>query len=169
MRNILLATLSDMVSEVLFGEKNLKKVDGMNIPMAIEKIFDYITIAIFKHPLNALTGGLLGKYKLIEPIKKSFEIGEKVKDAIEEEVGQREKLSDQELGSNILEECIKHNRSCSLEEKLSLEDITQACMIFKLAAVDTSRNTTEFMLNHFVNNTETLNWFKANILDKLEG
>lgn len=168
MRSVILCTLSEMASEVLFGEKKSKKIDGMNIPHALEKMFDYITIAIFKHPLNALSGGLLGKYKLIKPVKQAFQLGGKIKEAISKEISSRSTLRDDELGQNLLDLCIKHNRQSSAEDKLTHEDIIQACQIFKLAAVDTSRNTTEFMLNHFVNDQTTLAWFLQNVVKKLQ-
>ena len=171
MRSFILDVLTEVIEEVFFGTgcPKVHRVEGMNVPMAIEKTFDLITIAMFKHPLNALSGGLLGKYKLIEPVKQAFKLGDKIKDLLTLELETREALAVADLGDGLLDVCLKHNKKCTQEEKISHLEVVQACMIIKLAAIDTSRNTTEFMLNHFVNDQPSLEWFQDYVVEKLRG
>lgn len=89
MRKFLLEAMSKIINEVLFGYKQMATIDGMNIPMAIEKLYDLTTKSLFEHPLNALSGGLLGKYKLIDPVKKAWALADKLKKVLEEEYNKR--------------------------------------------------------------------------------
>lgn len=51
------------------------------------------------------------------------------------------------------------------DQQLNKKEIVENCTVLKLAAVDTSRNTVQFMLNHFVNHPDCLDRFKKEICD----
>lgn len=59
---------------------------------------------------------------------------------------------------------VLHNRSAADSEKLTLENIIHNCLIFQLAAIDTSRNTTEFMLQHLARDQECQHRFSEEIV-----
>lgn len=52
-------------------------------------------------------------------------------------------------------------------EKLSIDEVVENCVLFKLAAADTSRMVTLFALNHFINDQKSLDWFVQNVTSKL--
>lgn len=71
------------------------------------------------------------------------------------------------LGGNILDLIIKHNKRAKDDEKLSMAEVVESCALFKLAAVDTSRIVTQFSLNHLINDAQSMDWFVANVVNKL--
>lgn len=171
MREFLLEAVSKIVNQVLFGYKEMATIDGLSVPIAIERLYDLTTKSLFEHPLNALSGGLLGKYKLIEPVRKAWDLAEKLKKVLKEEYEKR-CLSCTETNardaSNILDLFVIHNKQARDADKLSIEEITQGIAALKLASVDTSRSVTESMMNLFVNDDKNYDWFKKNILTKFD-
>lgn len=61
-----------------------------------------------------------------------------------------------------------HNREASEADRLSIDDIVEGISSLKLASVDTSRSVTESMMNHFVNDEESYEWFKNKLVSKFD-
>lgn len=99
-----------------------------------------------------LTGGLASKYNLLDCQKKSRELNGKIKKVLLDEIDYRLSLPDEELGINILDLLITHNRTAAGSEVLSKDEIIQNCIVFYVAGVDTSKNTSEFSLHFFSRN-----------------
>lgn len=89
MAHFMLEIFSKVINEVIFGNKLTEKIDGMTVPVAIEKMYELISRSLFQHPLNALSGGLLGKYKLIEPVKEAWALAERIRSVIKKEYEHR--------------------------------------------------------------------------------
>lgn len=140
----------------------------MALAEAVDLIFDLMTKSMLENPLNAFTGGLLGKYKLIETAKKAWDLGDKVGDKVYSEYLLRTQKDLSDSDQNILDLIVKHNKYAPESEKLNRKEIIENCMVMKLAAVDTSRSSVQFMLNHFVNFPETLQEFKQRVCDAIE-
>ena len=73
---------SQFVDEIVFGTSAYPKEDGLSLPEATELMFRYVSMGSLKHPLNSLSGGLLAKYRLIEPIKKAWALSETIRKII---------------------------------------------------------------------------------------
>lgn len=140
MAYFLLDIFSKVINEVLFGNKDTKKIDGMTVPMAVDELHELLADSVIRHPLNSLTGGLLGKFKLIEPVKKAWALGDKIKAVITEEYNKRSDEPVEEFTGNILDLVVKHNKSVPESERLPVSEVVGNCVFIKLASVDTARN-----------------------------
>jgi len=83
---------------------------------------------------------------LIECARKSTELNSKIKKVLAEEIDYRLKLPESELGVNVLDILIAHNRNATQDDVLSKDEIISNCILFYVAGVDTSKNTSEFTL-----------------------
>ena len=167
-REILLQIFSKMVEEILFGSKREVKIDGLSLPEACDLLFKYGFSEVLVHPVNMITGGLASKHNLLECCKKAKKIDEEIKKVLSAEIDYRSSMSDSELGINILDLLIKHNRSASGDEILSKDEIIQNCIVFYVAGVDTSKNTSEFSLQFFSRNQVEQGEFFDRIASKMQ-
>lgn len=163
----MLDIFSKVINEVLFGNKETKKIHGMSVPMAVDELHELLADSVIRHPLNSLTGGLLGKFKLIEPVKKAWALGDEIKEAITDEYLKRLSESQEDFTGNILDLVVKHNKSAPESEKLPISEVVGNCVFIKLASVDTARNATQFTLNHFMADQKSRDWFQTNIVDQI--
>lgn len=91
---------SDIVVQILFGDKEQPIVDGHSLPEVIEENMRK-TIEIWKHPVNLLSGGLMEKLSpQLSEIKRS---SEKVKEAIRKVIRSRLNHKDEELGVTLVD------------------------------------------------------------------
>lgn len=166
-REILLEIFSKMVEEILFGSKRHVKIDGKSLPESVDLLFKYGLTQTMIHPANMLTGGLAGKFQLIECARKATELNSKIKKILAEEIDYRLKLPEQQLGVNVLDILIAHNRNATQDDILSKDEIISNCILFYVAGVDTSKNTSEFTLQYFARNTTLLESFNSQIASKI--
>ena len=129
-RGILIKIFSQVTDEVLFGRENKITVQGMTIPEATDKLFHLIFHDTALNPLNALLGGYLAQFKLLKSSRSAVELNREIERVIEKEYNLRMGRPLDQLGMNILDLMVKHNRSCAPGEILSVHDIASNCMLF---------------------------------------
>jgi len=110
-RSILMKVFSEFVDEIVFGTKNYTRFEGYSLPEATELMFRFVSMGSIKHPLNSLSGGLLAKYKLIEPIKKAWKLSESIRKIITFQYAERSKIDIKNLGTSVMDLMVLHNKT----------------------------------------------------------
>lgn len=141
---------SEVVDTILFGEdaNDTPKVDGTNISLAMENLARMNYNDSLKNPFNLLTFMYFSGSKFISINKSKQELEKKIHNTIRELINRRSQLKkEEELGINMIDLMLKHNNSCGEEEKLSEMVMIATVMLFQLAGIDTSKNSTEGIVN----------------------
>lgn len=162
MRKLIEGALNRLTSQVVFGIEELKIGDGDEVFKAIGKMHEDFADGL-RHPLNPLSGGLLGKYKLLAPVKKAWEKADKIRRFFRDEYKRRASDVTGLKGDNMLDIVVLHNNSAKDQDKLKMDDMIENTASFKGGAVDTSRNVATFTINQLVQSPETFTWYKQNI------
>lgn len=112
MQRILWDLFEEILEKIAFDREKPLMVGDYTIAKAFEKFMHLIWFDCLQHPLNALTGGFLARHKLIEPSKKASVLVEDItKVLITEYENRMQNKKDSELGPNIFDLIVKHNRS----------------------------------------------------------
>ena len=80
--------------------------------------------------MNALLGGYPAELNWLKSLRTATKINEDIEKEIEKEYNFRMKKPLDQLGVNILDSMVKHNRTCVPEEFLSIKDIAANCVLF---------------------------------------
>lgn len=148
-RAVITSMFYDMVENILFGSEREVKIDGMSLPEAANLLLKFGMSDAIPHPLNILSGGLASKYRLIECSRKADTLNAKIYEVLGKEIDARCKLEAKNLGVNIMDLLIQHNKTAVKDDVLSKSEIIQNCLVFYVAAVDSSKNASEFILHNF--------------------
>lgn len=144
-------TFSEIVDTILFGEdtKNSPKVDGDSISIAIQNLARLDYSSSYNSLLNLLTFMSLVGSKILPSNKKSRIMTEKIYKALKKMIDKRkiELKNGKKYGINMLDLMLKHNKDCKEEDKLSEKVMIANSVTFQIAGIDTSKNSTESILN----------------------
>ena len=140
---------------------------GMSVPEATDKMFHLAYNEAAQDPLNALFGGYPAEFNMLKSMQTAKKINSGIEEVIEREYNQRIKKPLSELGINILDSIVKHNKTCTEDKKLSVKDIAANCVLFQVAGVDTSKSVVEFLLCDFAANQQNQDYFFKNIASKI--
>lgn len=138
-----------MVDKILFGSKREVRIDGMSLLEAANLVFRHGLIEAISHPLNILSGGLASKYKLIECSRKAMVLNNEIYEVLGKEIDARVDLPQEDLGVNVMDLLIVHNKNAQTEDILSKDEIIRNCLVFYVAGVEASKSLCEFILHNF--------------------
>ena len=143
MQRILWDIFEEILEKIAFDREQPLMVGGLTIAKAFEKFMHYIWFDCLQHPLNALTGGFLARHKLIEPSRKASLLIDQITKVLLKEYDHRMTTKkDSELGPNIFDLIVKHNRSATKDQQMQPHEIVQNVMNFQVAGIDTTFATT---------------------------
>lgn len=134
---------SDMVMEILFGAKEKVLIDGIPLPATVEHNMVNV-MKIWKNRTNLALGGLMAQCSptLLKVLFKTW----KMKDKIREVIKKRNNTKNEDLGVNLLDMMIKHNRNTKNNDVLNLEQMVDNVMLLLLAGQDTTKNSLEIIM-----------------------
>lgn len=140
---------SEMANEILFGCDNSPRINGLTIPQAIEEVED-LTFDIAKSTLNAMTLGTIHNTFKLHPLSsKVFEMGNQVNEEIRKMIKKREKQNVEDLGQNALDLMIRHNKTCSEKDRLSIKRQIGTVNLLESAGNDTMKTSMQNFIKFF--------------------
>lgn len=152
----------------LFGEETQMQVDGMNLADAFYEVLNLSFVEANSNLLNLLYGGLLRKFGLVEPIKKAKKLGQNLIEKVSSEfVSRMANKKDSDLGINIIDLVVKHNRSVPEEKQLKPHQVLDNTEGLVMSSMDTTMCSVEFFCQHLALFPETQDELMARIVSKL--
>ena len=168
LRETLVEMLSESADVLLFGSSDYPKVNGLQIPAAIDELYTITSDHIEYSFLNFMTYGYLSYYKLTPTIRKAFKYGEQIKDAIANEYKKRCKKDLKDLGLNILDLMAKHDKESSPEDKQSILEVVENAVAVEQSFVGGARNVTESTLIQLATEPELQKAYLKQVVAKMD-
>ena len=149
MHKILWTIFEEIIEKIAFDRQTPLKIGDLTVAKGFDKMCHFAFFEAATNIFNLLSGGFLAKHKLIEPSKKAHWLSEKLIEVLSNEYHQRmNNNKDSELGTNVMDLVVKHNRSASKDNQMSPLEMVKNLMNFQVAGIDTSKNTCEFFLQY---------------------
>lgn len=131
MRKILWDIFSEIIEKIAFECENPILVGDLKVADALDKTCHLFFFEAMQNPLNAILGGFLAKHELIAASKEANRLVHQIISVLTQEYQTRmDTKKDTELGVNILDLVIKHNRSVSQEDQMSPLEIVKNIVNF---------------------------------------
>lgn len=148
MRKKMAKIMSSIVNEILFGDKNPPKVDGLSLPETEEIVLKKLFGETGKNIFNLLTFGYAHKLGLIKSSRDLVILAKKMKKACTESIKKRmESTRLEDLGCTVMDLLIKHNLTAEESDKLSMDEIVETSISMIGAGQDTSKNSIEILIH----------------------
>lgn len=145
MKYFMAELFNEVVNEILFGSDDYPLVNGFKMPEFADSVMAD-QMSLMMDPLNLVTLGVLNKYN-VHPIngkiKKKMEA---LKTEIHKVLERRAKRTDEELGVNMIDLMIKHNRKCKESEVMDNKMMASNVTLFQITGVDTTQNSTKSLI-----------------------
>lgn len=169
MRTVLWAIFADIIEKIVFESESPVLVGGETLANAVDKMLHLIFVDCMQNPINALTGGFLAKYNLIKPSRDARAIADDITRVLTHEYEKRLKSkADKDLGVNILDLIVSYNRAASSADQMSADDMVKNVINFQIAGVETSKNSSEFLLQHLARDLKTQSELYERIVRKID-
>lgn len=133
---------NDIVNEILFGSENFPLINGKKLPQTTDEFMGEISTLTLS-PVNLLSFGLLHEYNLLPESRRLEAKAKNIMKVISKILKERKKKKSEDLGVNLMDLMIKHNRTCSEDEKLDEQHMITNVFIFEVAGFDTTKSTAE--------------------------
>ena len=143
---LMIGVMNEFVSEVVFGKAAKKLKSGVSVSDGIQRVSYLLHTAAAQHPLNMASAGLAGRLGLIQSVRDARAQYSEIINCIYSDFRTRLTLPESQLGMNLIDISIRHNRGSPEDKQLSIDEITQFCLDMRSSAQDTIMNTVSFIL-----------------------
>lgn len=157
---------STIVNEIMFGN-DFPVMGGKTVPQKVSEVIAFTYMKILKHPLNILTFGFLHSHDLLPSSKKAIKMAEEIKKVIGDTIKKKQKLKKEERGMNLLDLMVGFNETVPEDKKIDISTMVANLVLFQSAGMDTSKNTTEGLIDYLSRDTEKRKKLVEEILPNL--
>lgn len=145
LRKITPRMFSEIVNGLMFGN-DFPTLEGVTVPEMVGEAAEFNYMKIMRNLFNMLSFGLAGKFRLFKAARDVKKMVKKIEDVILEVIKERESLKERKV--NLLDLMLSYNEKEEKEErKLDYETMIGNIILFQGAGVDTSKNTTEGLID----------------------
>lgn len=131
MRSVLWSIFAGIIEKIVFESESTVLVGDISLADAVDKMLHLIFVDCMQNPLNALSGGFLAKHSLIAPSRQARALAENITQVISKEYEKRLRTKQaKDLGFNILDLVLSHNKSSSAQDQMSTDEMVKNVINF---------------------------------------
>lgn len=147
LREFFPGVFSKIINELMFGN-DFPVLDGKTVPEMVSEAVEFGYKNVLRNPFNLLSLDYLSKFNLLSASKISLEKSKKVENIIERIIRQREKAPRKDRTVNLIDLMVNHNETSPESKKWNIDQMIGNVVMFQSAGMDTSKNTTEGLIDY---------------------
>lgn len=157
---------SSLINGLMFGN-DFPLIEGKTVPEMVSDVVEFNLVNVLRKPINLLTMGFLNRYLLLPSSREVFRRCRKVEGYILDAIKKRRSLKREERELNLIDLMVNHNESTKSNDVMSDDTMIGNVILFQTAGMDTSKNTTESLIDFLSRNKEKREFLINKILPNL--